>query len=384
MGNCLIQPNRLKNLLKNLIDIYSPSGKEEQILEFLCAYLKKEGIRVHCQELDENRYNLLVLPPGKEEPEIVFLGHVDTVYAYDLEDFGYNQKDDRISGLGSADMKGGCAAMIESFVATAHLLNHEIPVALVLVVGEEEEGDGTARLLEDYRFPWAIIGEPTGMIPCFSHYGYMEIQLITSGKRKHASFANKNENAIEVLLNGFIKLSRHMGKEHPELVYNIRDIYSNRAGFAVAEQCEAWLDIHMPPSSPVGEIATELEEIFRKYCEKHSRIDCLFKIFTIDSGYELPSRGTAIDMLKRIYAKKHIPWTTDTFRSHSDANQLWAAGIKPVLLGPGRLEMAHTPDEYTSFREVCKAAEIYTALILEFADGLGKSEKMLEKKKIIS
>jgi hypothetical protein len=46
--------------------------------------------------------------------------------------------------------------------------------------------------------------------------------------------------------------------------------------------------------------------------------------------------------------------------------------------------MAHTPDEYTSFREVCKAAEIYTALILEFADGLGKSEKMLEKKKIIS
>ena len=52
------------------------------------------------------------------------------------------------------------------------------------------------------------------------------------------------------------------------------------------------------------------------------------------------------------------------FRSHSDANRLWAAGVKPVLLGPGKLERAHAPDECASFSQVCLAAQIYLDTIL--------------------
>lgn len=47
------------------------------------------------------------------------------------------------------------------------------------------------------------------------------------------------------------------------------------------------------------------------------------------------------------------------FTSHSDANQLWTAGVKPVILGCGRLEKAHSPDEDVSFEQVLGAAEIY-------------------------
>jgi acetylornithine deacetylase len=40
--------------------------------------------------------------------------------------------------------------------------------------------------------------------------------------------------------------------------------------------------------------------------------------------------------------------------------------VDPIILGPGRLEEAHTPEESVNFSQVLKAAEIYLnfALIL--------------------
>ncbi|MEI6826422.1 MAG: M20/M25/M40 family metallo-hydrolase [Desulfuromonadales bacterium] len=52
------------------------------------------------------------------------------------------------------------------------------------------------------------------------------------------------------------------------------------------------------------------------------------------------------------------------FRSHSDGNLFFAAGVKPLILGPGSLETAHTPDERVNFDEVMSAARIYAALCL--------------------
>jgi acetylornithine deacetylase len=360
-----IDADRLKSLFKEIVDIYSPSGKEEQVLEHLYGYLKERGFRIKRQPVDENRYNLLAFPRKDMDAELLLMGHVDTIPAYELDDFGWEEKGDRIIGLGTADMKGGCAAMIEAMVTSKEALHQDLPVALALVVGEEEDGDGAAKLLEEYYFPWAIIGEPTNLHPCLGHFGYMEILLRTFGKRMHASLANKKENAIEVLLNALIDIGQHMGTARRDVVYNIRDLFSSRTGFTVADRCEAWLDIHIPPSSPVGEIATELEEVFLSYCEKHKNIKSTFRITTIEAGYELPPRGSIVESLQKVFSQREVAWKPNIFRSHSDANQLWTAGIKPILLGAGRLEMAHTPEESVSFQKVCRAAQIYADLILE-------------------
>jgi len=55
----------------------------------------------------------------------------------------------------------------------------------------------------------------------------------------------------------------------------------------------------------------------------------------------------------------------DAFRSHSDGNLFFAAGVKPLILGPGSLETAHTPDEQVEFNDVFNAARVYAALCLE-------------------
>ena len=65
-----IKPDRLKKLLNDLVDIYSPSGKEEEVIEFAERYLKKHGLVVSKQEVDESRFNLIAFPEGRDEVDL--------------------------------------------------------------------------------------------------------------------------------------------------------------------------------------------------------------------------------------------------------------------------------------------------------------------------
>ena len=358
-----IDPQRLRRLLRRLMDIYSPSGKEEEILAYLYGHLKRKGLPVIRQEVDDSRYNLIVVPP-EGDVRLALIGHLDTVVAYDLEQYGYEEEDDLIIGLGAADMKGGCAAMVEAYLSLWEEGHRQLPVSLVMVVGEEEEGDGAERLVDEYYFPWAIIAEPTDLRPCLSCYGYMEAQVSTRGRRLHASLASQSQNPIECMLHILIQISHYMVQNRPEGVYNIRDILSTQAGFAVPEWCEAWLDLHLPPNAALGEISLELEELVDRLGKENSHIDSSIRLATVEGGYELPEKGSVVEALKAVYQKHGQLWEPTSFPSHSDANKLWASGVKPILLGPGQLSQAHAPEESVSFQQVFIAAELYRDLIL--------------------
>jgi acetylornithine deacetylase len=358
----VIQTQRLRQLLHRLIDTYSPSGKEREILDFLHGYLKRHGLPVLRQPVDDHRYNLVVVPPDTEIL-IGLMGHLDTIGAYDLDHYGYEERDDLVMGLGASDMKGGCAAMVEGYLALWERGTPRPPACLALVVGEEEDGDGAQRLVKDFHFPWAIVGEPTDLKPCLSHYGYLELQICTTGKRVHASLANRKQNAVESMLHLILQITRYMERDRPEAVYNIRDLFSSQASFAVPNRCEAWLDVHLPPAAPLGEIIVELEELFKEERGKDPDLEAVLRFITIDAGYDLPEKGRLVEALKTVYAKHSLAWEPESFRSHSDANLLWEAGVLPVLLGPGQLAKAHAPDESVSFGQVCLAAELYIDLV---------------------
>jgi acetylornithine deacetylase len=357
-----IQPNRLRRLLRRLIDIYSPSGKEEEILAYLYAYLKRHRLPVIRQPVDECRYNLVVVPPDSDI-RLALIGHLDTVVAYDFDHYGCEEQGDLIQGLGAADMKGGCAALVEAYVSLWEEEHSGLAAALALVVGEEEEGDGAERLARDFHFPWAIIAEPTDLRPCLSHYGYLEIQLSSRGQRLHASLANRSQNPVQSMLSLLLHMTRYLEEERPEAVYNIRDLLSTRAGFVVSDWCEAWIDIHLPPKLPIGEITRDLEVIVSQAQNDHPLLEASIRFTNMHSGYELPEKGLVIEALHDLYAKRSLPWAPEPFGSHSDANLLWASGVKPVLLGPGCLDKAHAPDESVSFQQVNEAAEIYRELL---------------------
>ena len=211
--------------------------------------------------VDENRYNIVVLPPKTDEVDVCFVGHLDTVTAHDLDDFGFYEEEEKAFGLGSSDMKAGCAAMIEAFAVLAEKKGKFPSVGMALVVGEEEESDGAKTLVREYRFPWAVVAEPTNMIPCLGHYGYLEVLLRHAGKKAHSSMPELGQNAIENMLKLLLRVTGYATSGSSGLVYNIRQLSGFPGGFVVPDTCEAWLDLHLPPDSRMDVLKAELEHL---------------------------------------------------------------------------------------------------------------------------
>jgi acetylornithine deacetylase len=364
-GSPAIDAARLRRILLDLLDIYSPSGKEEDIQLYLEDLLASAGFSVERQAVEEERYNLLVTM-GAGKPSFYLVGHVDTVPAWDLEDLGGKDGGEIIRGLGSADMKGGCAAIVEAWLTLAELPETERPTAgLLLVVGEEEKGDGSEVFLENHKPEWVLIAEPTSLSPCFAHFGYLEAGFVTRGRRIHSSLPELGHNAIESMLRVLLHLGKDplFNRERSDIVYSIREMSSSMAGFVVPDRCEARIDLHLPPeTSPT----IPMEAMHRRADSARGLIAELDLVLDFDfasSGYDLGTDNVMAQRLARIYQDLDLNLRFDAFRSHSDGNLFHQAGTKPIILGPGTLETAHTPDEQTRFSEVLSAAMIYAELL---------------------
>lgn len=362
-----INSGRLRKMFLDLLHIYSPSGKEEDIQIYLERFLTQTGFNVERQEVDEDRYNLRVtMGPG--EPRLYLVGHVDTVPAWDLDEFGPEQEDGIIRGLGSADMKGGCAAMVETWLALSEALDpSERPsVGLLLVVGEEENGDGSATFLESCQPPWVVIGEPTSLAAKFAHFGYLEAGFVTRGLQSHSSLPELGHNAVESMLHVLLLLGNDklFDRANSEIVYSIREMKSSQAGFVVPDRCETWIDLHLPPDHDPNALQNAIRQIVANFDQKIPGLDLDVTFDFSSPGYNLGSNNRLAQILREIYPRLGLSLQMDAFRSHSDGNLFFAAGVKPLILGPGSLETAHTPDERVIFEEVLAAARIYAALCL--------------------
>lgn len=363
-----IDPDRLRQTFLDLLEIYSPSGKEEDIQLYLEDLLSRAGFVVIRQEVDEERYNLLVTM-GEEEPALYLVGHVDTVTAWDLETFGPVEEGEIIRGLGTADMKGGCAAMVEAFLAIAAALPPaERPsVGLLLVVGEEENGDGSEAFLKECRPAWVVIGEPTGIGACFAHYGYLEAGFVTRGLQSHSSLPELGHNAVESMLRVLLFLGNDplFNRTQSEIVYSIREMRSSRAGFVVPDRCESWIDLHLPPDKDPLALQSAIRGLVAASDRYVPGLDIEVSFEFASAGYNIGTDNHLAEILREIYPLLGLELHLDAFRSHSDGNLFFAAGCKPLILGPGLLETAHTPDEHVDRNEIYAAARIYAALCLK-------------------
>ena len=362
-----INPGRLRKIFLDLLHIYSPSGKEEDIQIYLEELLTRAGFRVERQEVEEDRYNLVVTM-GSGEPRLYLVGHVDTVPAWDLDELEPWEEDGTVHGLGSADMKGGCAAMVEAWLAIAETLEPwERPaIGLLLVVGEEENGDGSTTFLKSCRPDWVIIGEPTSLAAGFAHYGYMEAGFVTTGLQSHSSLPELGHNAVESMLRVLLLLGNDplFDRAKSEIVYSIREMRSSRAGFVVPDRCETWIDLHLPPDHDPVALQDSIRRIVSNLDQTIPGLDLEVTFDFASAGYNLGIKNSLARTLQENYPKLGLSLQMEPFRSHSDGNLFFAAGVKPLILGPGSLETAHTPHERVAFQEVSDAARIYADLCL--------------------
>ncbi|RKZ61465.1 MAG: acetylornithine deacetylase, partial [Gammaproteobacteria bacterium] len=174
-----------------------------------------ESLDFHCeiQRLDKaggaekNKANLIATL-GTGNNGLVLAGHTDTVpfdeNRWQVDAFNLTEKDNRFYGLGSCDMKSFFAVIIEALKSID--LNRIKQPLIILATADEETSMSGAKAIAKHadKFAlnnarYAVIGEPTNMIPVRMHKGMMMEAIQLTGSAGHSSNPALGNNALEAM-----------------------------------------------------------------------------------------------------------------------------------------------------------------------------------------
>jgi glutamate carboxypeptidase len=175
-------PEALVELLRELVEIESPTGDTEALRGRLAAELAERGAEV--EHAGDHLYGVL---PG-EQPPLVVLGHLDTVWPLGtLASIPWRLENGRAYGPGSYDMKGGLVVLLEAIrrARTRHAVR-------VLLTADEEIGSPTARELlaraADGAAAAFVCEPPTAAGDLkTARKGIGRFRLLVSGRAAHAA-----------------------------------------------------------------------------------------------------------------------------------------------------------------------------------------------------
>lgn len=195
-------------LLADIVKIQTENDHEIEVCEYLKDLLSQYDIDSKIVKVNDSRANL-VAEIGSGAPVLAISGHMDVVDAGDHDDwtfppFELTDKDGKLFGRGTTDMKGGLMAMVIAMIELkqSNALKQGT-IRLLATTGEETEQYG-AQLLADEGYlddvSGLIIGEPTSNIAYYAHKGSMSCVVTAKGKAAHSSMPHLGTNAVDILV----------------------------------------------------------------------------------------------------------------------------------------------------------------------------------------
>ena len=176
-----------------------------ELIVFVDAFLDRHGIKAHVVPSEDGAKASLFATIGPDAPGgVVLSGHSDVVpvtgQRWTGDPFTLTERDGRLYGRGTADMKGFIAvalAMVPEFRARPLA----VPIHLAFSHDEEVGCLGAPRLLERLtgavpKPALAIVGEPTEMKVANRHRGIAVFNTAVTGRPGHSSDPGAGVNAI--------------------------------------------------------------------------------------------------------------------------------------------------------------------------------------------
>ncbi len=385
----------LSELLGELvsIDTVSQNGNG-RAADLLADHLEGTGLRVRLQETaadTSDRQTNVVAWAGPDEPDgLILSGHIDTVPfdaqpGWTLEPLALTERDGRLVGRGTTDMKGFIAQCLAA-VQQVPLEQLERPIVFLFTCEEEVGCFGAEKLtaalpelLQDLPLPrLAWIGEPTSYRVFHAHKGVVDFAIHVEGQGGHSSLPALGCNAIAVAGKVLAEIgtlqTEHRARrsatgeqlfpDAPYNTWNVGVIQGGSASNMIAESCRIRLSYRpLPDEDPLsayrelGERLAALEERDDSGGEGRAKISLGEPI--VVAGLDSPAGSRLEHALGGAGERRTgAPFCTD-------GGAFARAGIDSLICGPGELAQAHQPDESIDARALARGPEMIVDVIRE-------------------
>ncbi len=383
----MANPMNTKNVLSMLTELVKlPSVSSTlpsrdmgniKVIEQLANWLEPLGFAIRILPIagSPNKANL-VATLGSGSGGLVLAGHTDTVPCDDTlwhsDPFTLTERDGRLYGLGSTDMKGFFAIAIE---ALKPFLEKPLRAPLIILATADEESsmDGARSLVHSdvSGARYAVVGEPTGLRPMRAHKGIVMKGITITGRSGHSSnplLGNNAMDAMHEVMSGLMQLRQELAAKYhhpafsvPTPTMNFGCIHGGDNPNRICGKCELHFDIRTTPGMDNDELDTLIQKVLTPVAERRAINIGLRALMPGLAAYEEPENSDIVALVEQLTGQ-----TADTVGFATEAPFFQQLGLQTIVMGPGSIDQAHQPDEFMALDQIRPTIDVLQAMIKRY------------------
>ncbi len=372
-------PATPKDILGKLVSFDTTSSKTNlPMAEWVRDFLAAHGIESQFVRADNGIHTSLfaTLGPASGTPGTAGIGlsaHMDVVpttgQPWDTDPYTLVEKDGRLYGRGTCDMKGYIACVL-ALVPELKARPLKTPVHIVLSYDEEVGCTGVKPMIETFgktlpKPRLVFVGEPTNMTVVDAHKGGYRFRTDVTGKDAHSAKPHLGVGAIRIAAELIAELGRiearlkatHINPrfDPPYASITVSGIEGGIAHNILPPKCAfTWGVRAMPGTDAIG-IARELQAYAERTLLPDMRAvspECAIETTTLGvlppffsgEGSEATSLALKLAGQNETFAVSY----------GTEASHFQVAGCSTVVCGPGSIDQAHKPNEFVETAELDK------------------------------
>ncbi|HEY3797248.1 MAG TPA: acetylornithine deacetylase [Caulobacteraceae bacterium] len=354
-----------------------------ELIAWVEGYLGDLGIASRrVANASGTKANLLASIGPAAEDGVVLSGHTDVVpvtgQAWTSDPFTLTERNGRLYGRGSCDMKGFLALALAA-APDFQAGGLKRPVHLAFSYDEEIGCFGAPSLIETIvrelpRPALVVIGEPSSMEVVSAHKGIAVWRVTVTGHEAHSSQTHLGVSAIMVatrLMAALNDLAEKLERDAdpaslttptgPTLTIGV--VQGGTAGNILARSCLFQFDLRGPAElDRDAALASFWRLIERTDAELKARFpECGVEVRKLADVPALKAEGGEAEAFVRRLAGDNGPARAVSFAS--EAGQFQGGGLPAILCGPGSIDQAHQPDEYLDLSQLERGAAFMERLV---------------------
>ena len=360
----------------------------------LVAWIEKylDGLGVPCLRIPNatgSKANLWATIGPADAAGYILSGHTDVVptdgQAWSTDPFRLLERDGRLYGRGTCDMKGFDACCL---AAVPDMLARSLARPIHLAFSYDEEvgcvgvRDLIARLRDAPVKPLGcFVGEPTLMGVVTGHKSKRSLRVSVHGRTCHSALAPHGVNAVEYAARLIVKIREiadRLAREGPrdplyDVPYTTGHTGLVSGGTAlniVPDLCVFEFEFRAIAADDIDALVDEVVryggetlEPEMKAVAPQARI-----VFEEKSGFpglETPAANDLVVLTKKLAGASHHAKVA----FGTEAGLFAAAGVPSVVIGPGSIDQAHKADEFVAISELEKCGGFIDRLVAHCAPG---------------